>query len=167
MGPCVNFCFDHFAHGGCRVDQVETFAFHDLQRHGCFAVKTCGSFAIFKGQFDFRQIAQCDHTIPICFDGQVINILHLIKAGWDFHRKCALCAVDFARGDQLVVVAHNIDQFACSDVIAFKSQGVDCDLDHFIALAGNRGLKHRIHAFDLFLQILGNLGHRAFRNLSR
>ena len=150
--PILCLGLDQFAHLGCGVDQVEPFAFDDLQRNGGFAVKTGHTFAVLERQFNVGQITQCHHAVTIGFDRQTIDILGFIKAGRDFHGKTALRAVHFARGNQLVVVAHHIDQFARGHIIGFQPQGIDGDFDHFFAVAGDRRLKHGIHAFDFFLQ---------------
>ena len=120
FGPLGIGGIDQRAHFGCSVDQVIAFALDHLQRHGSFAVKTRRAFAVFKGEANLGQIAQCNHPLAIGFHRQGVNIGHGFKTRGDFNAKAALRAFNFARGDQHVVVLHNIDQLARRYVIGFQ-----------------------------------------------
>ena len=155
---------DDLFHSCGRVDQVETFAFHDLQGHGGFAVKAGGALAVFKGQIDFGQIAKGDNAVAVGFDGQGIDIARLIKGGRDFDAESALRSFDFTGCDQLVVVLHNADQFGGSDVVGFQTQWVDQNLKHLVTVARDPCFENGIERFDVVLQLLCDLRHRPFRH---
>ena len=157
---------DHLPHGGGGVQQVEALAFDHLQRHGGFAVEAGNAGAILECQADFGQIAQCHNPLTIDFDRQGINVARFIKGRRDFNRKRALGAVYLACGDQHVIVAHHVDQFRSGDVVGFKAQRVDHNLDHFIARSGNPGFQHSVQPFDLVLQVFGDLKHGAFGDIA-
>ncbi len=87
--PFGDFLNDGLTHQRGCVDNVEPFAFHHLQRHSVFTVKTGGADAVFKGQVDLRQIAQGDHPLAIGLNRKIVNILRFVKAGRDLQGKSA------------------------------------------------------------------------------
>ena len=155
---------DRFANQRRGVDEVETFALDDLKRHGAFAVEPCGALAILKGEIDLGQIAKGHNAVAIGFDRKAVHIIRPVKGRRDLDRKRALFGLDLARRDEKVVVLHNVDQFAGRHVVGFKAQRVDDHFEHLVAVARNSGLKHRVHAFQIVLQILCYARHGAFRH---
>ena len=61
----------------------------------------------------------------------------------------------------------NADQFAGGDVVGFQPQRVDDHLDHFVAVTGERGLKHGFQCFQAVLQVFGHAQQGAFGHVRR
>ncbi len=138
-----------------------------MQGHSCFAVVAGGAFAVFKRQSDCCKIAERDDTVAFGFDRQVVDVARLVKGRWDFDGKGALLRLNRTCGDQQIVLRDHVDQLGCGDVVGLKPQRVDHDLEHFVALSRERGLKYSVDAFEPVLQIFGNVDQRAFRQFAR
>ena len=117
LGPCGDFGIDHITDLLSGVDQVETASFDDLQGDRRGAVKPSSAGAVFERQADFSQIAQRNHTVPICLNGKGVNITWFIKAGGDLDGKCAAFCLDLTGCDQQVILGYDIDQFTRCDII--------------------------------------------------
>ena len=144
LGPGAGFLGYDLFHQRRSVDEVKAFALDHLQSDRVVTVKSRGAVAVLERQVDLGQIAQRDHAVAIGFHRQCIDIARLIEGGGDLDRKAAVLGRDFTGCDQLVIVLHDIDQLARGHIVGFKAQGIDHDLQHFIAVAGNRSLKHGI-----------------------
>ncbi len=154
----------HQRHG---VDDVEALALDHLQGDRRLSVEARGRGAVLEGQVDRGQIAQCHHPVAIHLHGQVIDVARIVEGGRDLDGEGAGFGLDLARRDELVVVAHDIDQLARRDVVAFKPQGIDHHFQHLVAIAGNACLEDRVEPFEAVLQVLGDLHHRALGHGAR
>ena len=63
----------------CRINEVKALAFNDLEGNCIFAVVARGRFPIFKSETNFCQIAEGHYTVAVCFYGQAVDILWLVK----------------------------------------------------------------------------------------
>ena len=137
-----------------------------MQRDGVNAVKARSAFAILKRQADFGQITQCDDTVAIGFDRQVVDVLYPVKGRRDIDGKRALFVGNFARCNQQVVVRNHVDQLASCDVIRLKLKRIHDHFDHFIALAGQLRLKNSVQRLKVLLEFLAHADQCAFRNVT-
>ena len=162
-----DFCVHNRAHFGGGIHDVEPLALDHLQRNRGRAVVARGADGVFERQVDLRQITECYDTVAVGFDRQVIDVFGGIEGGRDFDRERALVGFYRARWHQKVVVGYDVDQLTSGDVIGLKGEGVDNDLQHFIAVTGKPHFEDRTHAFQFGLEVLGQPQQGAFRHRTR
>ena len=164
--PCGGVLVHGLADFLDRRDQVRAFAFHNLQRHGGFTVIARCTLAVFERQADVRQLPERNNAVAIAFNRQAVNILWIIERRRNLDRISAGTDRNLARGNQAVVVVHNVQQFTCGDVIRLHLQRIDQDFQHLVTLSRDVRLQHTGNTFDLGLQILGDTQHRAFGDVT-
>ena len=160
--------FCHFlAHQIGRVDQVESFAFNNLNGDGGFTIKAGRTGAVCKGQTNIGDIAEGHNPVTIGFDRQIENVDRRIKGGGDLDRKVGIFRVNRACWDQLVVVDHDTNQLAGRHIIRFQLQRIDEHFQHLFSVPGQPGAQNRFETFNPILKILRNLQKRALWHGSR
>ena len=74
---------------------------------------------------------------------------------------------NLARGDELVVVGHNIDEFKSGDIIGFEFERIDDHLEHLIAVPCELRFEHVLHGLEAVLHLFGVMHEGAFGHWAR